>query len=173
MITLPNLLSILRIPLAFAFFSTDIYIRLYALAGAMLTDFFDGFLARRYNMCSRSGTSLDPITDKFFVCFLMAILFQENAMTLPQALSMLGRDFAVFFFGLYLILAGQWGRYRIRAILCGKIATALQLIILSALTLHYPVPGGFYILFVLLGFLSLVELYLSQDDLEGVVNEKK
>lgn len=161
MMTFPNFLSFLRIPLAFAFLQTNVTFRLLAILAAMITDFLDGFLARRYNMCSRVGTTLDPMSDKFFVFFAIAILFHEGELTLFSSLSMLCRDFAVIIFGLYLILTRQWDNYRFRAIWCGKIATALQLSVILALTLHYPVNEKVYSFFVLLGILALGELYLA------------
>lgn len=162
MITLPNFLSFLRIPLAFLFLEQELFFRVLALVGATITDFLDGFLARRYNMSSRVGTTLDPMTDKFFVIFALTVLFQEGQITLVNALSMLCRDLAVFIFGLYLILSRTWDNYQFRAIWCGKVATTLQLLVLLALTLNWPLPEGVYALFIFLGIAALGELYLSK-----------
>lgn len=160
--TFPNLLSFLRIPLALVFLQGDVSLRVAAILGAMLTDFLDGFLARRYQMCSRVGTTLDPMSDKFFVLLAITILFQEGQLTWIAAISMLCRDFAVTLFGLYLILTRQWDNYRFRAIWCGKITTTLQLGVMLALTLHFPVPNGVYAIFILLGILALGELYIDR-----------
>lgn len=160
MMTIPNFLSFLRIPLAFAFLQDDLLLRILALLGAAFSDFLDGFLARRYNMRSRIGTTLDPMSDKFFVIFVLAILFREERLNLWEAASMLCRDFAVTLFGLYLILAREWDGYCFRAIWCGKIATTCQFAVLLMLTLHYPLPSETYAIFILLGGLALVELYL-------------
>lgn len=161
MITFPNFLSFLRIPLALAFLQPHVEWRILAILGSMLTDFMDGFLARRYNMCSRVGTTLDPMSDKFFVFAAIAVLISEGQLTWIAAMSMICRDFAVILFGLYLILTRQWDNYRFRAIWCGKIATTLQLGVLLSLTMHYPVPNGIYTCFVVLGLLALGELYLK------------
>jgi phosphatidylglycerophosphate synthase len=162
MITFPNLLSFLRIPLALAFLQANVALRIIAILGSMLTDFLDGFLARRYNMCSRVGTTLDPMSDKFFVFAAITALFHEGQLSWVAAISMMGRDFAVILFGLYLILTRQWDDYQFRAIWCGKITTALQLSVLFALTLHLGVPDAIYACFVVLGLLALVELYLVE-----------
>lgn len=160
MMTLPNFLSLLRLPLAFLFLSQNLSLRAFALMGAMLTDFFDGYLARKYNMSSRVGTTLDPMTDKFFVIFVLIVLFSEDQITLMNVLSMLCRDVAVFLFGLYLILSRTWDNYRFKAIWCGKITTTLQLFVLLALTFHVVLPESIYSLFILLGIAALGELYL-------------
>lgn len=162
MMTLPNFLSLLRIPLAFVFLQENTYLRAAAIILAMLTDYLDGYLARRYNMCSRVGTTLDPMTDKFFVFFTLVIFIQEGRIELWQAVSMLCRDFAVITFGLYLVIARQWDNYQFRAIWCGKIATTLQLFVLLALTFNFAIPSIFYLCFYPLGLLALIELYFFE-----------
>lgn len=160
MLTIPNLLSFLRIPLAFLFLQGNLYLRLLALLSAAFSDFLDGFLARRYQMSSRIGTTLDPMSDKFFVMFVLSVLFFEEKLTFLEAICMLCRDFAVIFFGLYLILAREWDHYQFRAIWCGKVTTACQFAVLVTLTLDYKIPSSFYSIFIFLGALALIELYL-------------
>lgn len=156
--TLPNLLSFLRIPLAFVFLSTLPWLRMTAILLATLSDWMDGFLARRYRMCSKVGTTLDPMADKFFVFFALTIFFGEGKLTSWEVMAMLCRDAAVIFFGLYLILMRQWDHYTFRSIWCGKIATTLQLAILMALTAGIAVPSLTYLIFLPLGVLALFEL---------------
>lgn len=165
-LTLPNLLSILRLPLAFLFLQSNPYLRVLVVIAAMLTDFLDGFLARKYNLRSRVGTTLDPMTDKFFVIFVLGILYQEGQIALWEAASMLCRDLAVMLFGLYLVLVREWDDYQFRAIWCGKIATTLQFFVLIALALHYPVYQGIYLLFIVLGAMALFELYFTERKLK-------
>lgn len=160
MMTLPNFLSFLRIPLAFLFLEQDVYVRAFALLAAMATDFFDGFLARRYRSSSQVGATLDPITDKFFVTFVLAIFLFEGKLNLPEAAAMLSRDIAVFLFGFYLIFTRSWDTYKFHSIWCGKITTTLQLFVLFALTFNQTLPAPTFSIFILLGVLSFAELYL-------------
>jgi CDP-diacylglycerol--glycerol-3-phosphate 3-phosphatidyltransferase len=169
MMTFPNLLSFLRIPLAFLFLQQNVYLRAAALFAAMATDFFDGYLARRYNMCSRVGTTLDPMTDKFFVIFALTILFFEGQINAIEVTSMLCRDFAVILFGLYLIISRTWDNYQFRAIWCGKITTALQLLVLLALTFQIPIPSETYSVFIVLGIFALGELYLFNQTIRSTL----
>lgn len=161
MITLPNFLSFLRFPLALVFLQSNEALRLFGIGGAVLTDFFDGYLARRYKITSKEGTLLDPLSDKFFVLVALVVLMQEGLLNAWEALSLLSRDGALLLYGVYLVSSKQWSSYEFRAIWSGKVATTLQLLLLVALTLHYPVPETIYYLFVLLGFSALCELYLS------------
>ncbi len=171
MFTIPNLLSLLRIPLAFLFLKDDIYWRLTALVLAMLTDFFDGYLARRNNWQSRLGTLLDPLTDKFFVFMVLFALIDENRLSYWEAGAMLCRDLSVIVFGIYLALRGYLARYQFRAIWCGKVTTTLQFMVLLALTMGYEVSGVFYGSFIFLGILALAELYLSPHEITPKVSE--
>lgn len=163
--TIPNLLSITRIPLAFIFLNENLTLRLFALTIAMLTDFLDGYLARRNQWHSRLGTLLDPLTDKFFVFMVLFTLIGEHRLSLWEAGAMLCRDLSVIVFGVYLALRGYLARYQFRAIWCGKVTTTLQFMVLLALTLGYEVPSILYGSFIFLGILALAELYLSPHEI--------
>jgi len=81
-----NFLSGFRIFASFAIIGTlmsGMYITtLILFLIASLTDFFDGYLARKYNVCSKAGCILDSIADKFLVintlillCIMMPVWF--------------------------------------------------------------------------------------------------
>lgn len=161
MFSIPNIISFLRIPLAFVFLQTNPLYRFFAIAAAMTTDFLDGFLARRSRSASQIGSLLDPIADKFFVLFVLATFLRENRIELWQAGLMLCRDLAVVFYGLYLLVRKRLGQYKVRAIWCGKITTVMQLMVLIALTFEYDLPSNIYSGFLVLGIFSLGELYLA------------
>ncbi len=155
-----NILSALRLPLALAFLSENQTLRCLAIIAAMLTDCLDGYFARRFRNTSQLGAVLDPLTDKFFVVFLFITFILEGSLTPLQMLAMLGRDFAVLTFGIYLYLTGDWERYQFRAIWCGKVTTFFQFLVLMGLTLHYSIPAAIFPFFIMLGFFALIELYL-------------
>jgi len=76
MTTFINILTLSRIFLAAIIFllltSTDGYLMalvLFFLAG--ITDYFDGYLARKYNAVSELGEVLDPIADKILIVFVL------------------------------------------------------------------------------------------------------
>ncbi len=76
MITFINILTLSRIFLSAVIFlllmSPDAYLLallLFLIAGA--TDYFDGYLARKYNSVSQIGEILDPISDKILILFVL------------------------------------------------------------------------------------------------------
>jgi CDP-diacylglycerol--glycerol-3-phosphate 3-phosphatidyltransferase len=159
MMTLPNILSFLRFPLAFLFLQENIAYRVFGIVLAMMTDWLDGFLARRYSQTSNIGRLLDPMTDKFFVCFILIIFAREGQIKLWEALTFFTRDLSVLIFGSYLLLKDKLKTYTFRPFWSGKIITTLQLFLLLALTIKFIIPVEFFILMLFLGCFSLIELF--------------
>lgn len=163
---LPNCLSFLRFPLAFLFLSESTMLRCTALVLALTTDILDGYFARKYNVSSRLGTLLDPLSDKFFVMFILVVYLSEMRLSAWQAISLLSRDFAVILFGLSLIVTKKLSKYEFRAIWCGKITTCMQIVVLFGLACGFIFPFYIYGCFIFLGFLAFVELFLKHSDSE-------
>lgn len=154
-----NFLSFLRIPLAFVLMMDNTYYRFLAIALAMMTDGLDGYIARRYRMTSQVGVFLDPLTDKFFVLFAIAVFMHEGYLQLGEAIALVSRDVAVLLFGFYLKFKGTWTRFNVQSIWCGKITTFFQFLVLLTFTFHYHIPGYAFISFIVLGVMALCELY--------------
>ena len=163
MFTLPNILSFLRLPLAFLLLDESPMVRTVAIIGAGMTDFLDGRLARHFKQTSRFGTVLDPLTDKFFVMMALGIFIAEGRISFLEVGTMLSRDIAVGLFGLYLIITGNFGKYKIRSIWSGKVMTTLQFFVLLLLANQWVIPSPAYSAFLLLGIAALCELCLSKE----------
>jgi len=100
--------------------------------------------------------------DKFFVYFVLCILFLEGQVELWQALTMLSRDFALCIYGIYLTITNRWSLLEWKAIRWGKITTALQFLVLIGLTLKVNFPTYVYGAFVAFGVLAFLELLQSK-----------
>jgi CDP-diacylglycerol--glycerol-3-phosphate 3-phosphatidyltransferase len=119
---------------------------------ASLTDFFDGYLARRYGLITPLGKLLDPLADKLLVVSaLLMIAAGDRTPTIPAWLLVviIGRELAVT--GLRSIAANEG--IVLSAETTGKIKMILQTIGVHALILHYPYFG---ISFYAVGMLTLV-----------------
>ncbi|MCG3188897.1 MAG: CDP-diacylglycerol--glycerol-3-phosphate 3-phosphatidyltransferase [Burkholderiaceae bacterium] len=60
-----------------------------------LTDWLDGWLARKLNQVSSFGAFLDPVADKFLVCAALLILVEQERVNALVALVIIGREIAI------------------------------------------------------------------------------
>lgn len=107
MVSIPNILSIIRILLLFPviyFLSKDNNIAAFCLIIiGMLTDFFDGYCARRFKQISVTGKLLDPFADKIFIGVLALILVMERDLPLWFLFLLIIKDLLIFLFGFYVL----------------------------------------------------------------------
>lgn len=170
---LSNNLSLLRGPLAFLFLQENTNLRLLAILLAVLSDYLDGFLARWRGTSSHFGAILDPLMDRFFVFIAATILLYENQMTLFQVSSLISRDIFLFFLGSYISWNKCWNHYDYRATFFGKITTSLQFFTLLAICLQYPIKTIFYSFFIILGFLTTLEILKRKKPLQAPLDKKE
>jgi len=62
---------------------------------AALTDWFDGWLARRWNQTSAFGAFLDPVADKLMVCAALLVLLDLQRVDIFIALIIIGREITI------------------------------------------------------------------------------
>ena len=131
-LTLPNLLTLSRLPLAVLLFVC--IANAWWLAGllvfvlASLTDWADGFLARRLGQLSALGRSLDPLVDKVLVggAFIFLIPVKESELTPWMVTVVVGRELLIT--GLRGIMEAQGVKFG--ADMLGKIKMVLQCAVL-------------------------------------------
>jgi len=93
LMTWPNLISLIRVPLAAAFVASDsIPARVGVAVAAGLSDLADGWLARSKGWTSRSGELLDPLTDRLFVVAALGSFLVAGKLQLYELGVLLGRD---------------------------------------------------------------------------------
>ena len=161
MFTLSNVLSLVRGPLAFLFLINRMDVRAGVILAAILTDCIDGYLARRYKHTTKFGAILDPVMDKFFVFFVLSILFFEKTLHSWEVVAMLSRDMVLFIFSLYLLIRGEWKTYNYRSLVWGKVTTSLQFIVLFFLAFNIRFPVLLFALFFALGICVFIEVFFT------------
>ncbi|MGH7471642.1 MAG: CDP-alcohol phosphatidyltransferase family protein [Longimicrobiales bacterium] len=155
-LNLPNIISLVRLPLAVLFLMSHTPVvqgALIAAAGA--TDFVDGWLARRYQQRSRTGELLDPITDKFFVLTVLLTLYMRQQMRAWELPLLLLRD--LYNTAAYVLAKARGWPLRFRARMSGKVLTVLQIVTLLAYTVYPTVARA------LLALTVVVSLYAIYD----------
>jgi cardiolipin synthase (CMP-forming) len=125
----PNFLTALRIILAPVFMIlllNNKYVAAFVVVLiASITDFFDGQIARRFNMQTKLGRILDPIADKVLVfCAIVALLIKFN-FPLWIGLIILARDFIILLGGMIFFLRKKQ-EFLVPNIF-GKVSTMFQL----------------------------------------------
>jgi len=127
--TLPNLISTSRVALAFGFVvSSEATTRLALIGVASLTDFLDGWLARRTHSMSKLGALIDPVADRFFVVAVVGSYVVSGQLSAWQAVAILFRD-VMSIVGWFVARNVSWLRpIHFAARPLGKIVTGAQLI---------------------------------------------
>jgi CDP-diacylglycerol--glycerol-3-phosphate 3-phosphatidyltransferase len=91
-----------------------------------LTDWLDGYLARKLNQTSAFGAFLDPVADKFLVCASLLILLQQDRVDAFVALVIIGREIAISALREWMAHIGASRSVAVHML--GKLKTTVQLI---------------------------------------------
>src|SRR5690625_5018042 len=118
---------------------------------ASLTDWLDGYYARKYNLITNMGKFLDPLADKLLVSAAFILTVQMELAPAWIVIVIISREFAVT--GLRLVAAGEG--IVLAASSMGKLKTASQIIAIALLLFHnFP--------FVFVNFpLDMIMLYIA------------
>lgn len=137
---LPNILTLSRvimIPLMvigfywFGAIGSIIAAAMFAIAS--ITDWFDGYLARKWNQTTPLGAFLDPVADKLIVAVALVLLVEHFAtlwMTIPASI-IIGREIVISALREWMAELGK--RANIAVSYIGKVKTALQMIAITVL----------------------------------------
>ena len=133
--TIPTLLTwtrIVAIPLIVGVFYLGLEPRIQNLVATVmfvvfaLTDWLDGYLARKLNQTSSFGAFLDPVADKFLVCASLLVLVHLGRADVFVALIIIGREIAISALREWM---AQIGASRSVAVhMLGKLKTTVQMV---------------------------------------------
>ena len=168
----PNKLTVARmilVPFLVVFLLTgwggeaNRWICLAIFVAASVTDWFDGHLARKYNLITNFGKFMDPLADKLLVCSAMICMIELDKLPAWVVIIIIGREFIISGFRLIaaengiVIAANYWGKFK----------TVSQMIMIILLILDF---GGIFtvltqIFIWLSGALTIISLltYIMQN----------
>ena len=142
----PNKLTVVRmilVPFLVVFLLTgwggeaNRWICLAIFVAASVTDWFDGHLARKYNLITNFGKFMDPLADKLLVCSAMICMIEVDKLPAWVVIIIIGREFIISGFRLIaaengiVIAANYWGKFK----------TVSQMIMIILLMLYF---GGIF-----------------------------
>lgn len=160
--TFPMLLTLLRIaliPVLVLFFylpySWSSIAAAVVFIFAAITDWLDGYLARRMDLMTPFGAFLDPVADKLMVATALVLLVSRNPAVLftLSAAIIIGREIAISSLREWMAEMGKRGHVQVSGL--GKLKTGFQMTAISLLLFEQDLLG------LPILFIGLVLLYLS------------
>ena len=155
LLSLPNLLTYMRIMLipllVLAYYLPHRHAHVLAMSIfilAALTDWLDGYLARKLDQMSRFGAFLDPVADKLMIAAALVLLVSDenvHAQVLDTrlfsivVLVIIGREIAVSALREWMAQAGK--RSSVAVSIIGKLKTVSQMVAIPFLLLDQPILG--------------------------------
>jgi CDP-diacylglycerol--glycerol-3-phosphate 3-phosphatidyltransferase len=167
-LTIPTVLTlgrIVSIPVLVVVFYLPYHWTHFAAAGVFalgaITDWLDGWIARRYGMYSRFGAFLDPVADKLAVTVALVLIVQRHPsmwMALLAAV-IIGREITISALREWMAEIGQRARVKVAGL--GKVKTILQMVALVMLLFEEPLWGLpiFNLGAILLGIAAVLTLW--------------
>ena len=162
----PNKLTVTRmimVPFLVVFLLTgwggdaNRYISLIIFVAASITDWFDGYLARKNHLVTNFGKFMDPLADKLLVCSAMICMIELGRLPAWFVIIIIGREFIISGFRLIaaengiVIAANYWGKFK----------TVSQMIMIILLILHFDDISVFAVLEQIFIWISLALTVIS------------
>ena len=122
---------------------------------AAVTDWLDGYLARKMGLETKFGAFLDPVADKIMVAFILVLLVEAEAsiwMTIPAAI-IIGREITISSLREWMAEIGQRATVKVSQI--GKWKTSAQMLAIACLLYGEAIFGLSMQLF------GLIMLYIA------------
>ena len=148
MFNLPNILSLLRIALipilmgcyllpieSASLWATIIFVI------AALTDWFDGYLARKWKQTSSFGAFIDPVADKLIVVIALILILYKTSewYVLIPVVIIISREIAISALREWMAEIGE--RNAVKVSFVGKLKTTFQMFSIACLIFHNPLFG--------------------------------
>lgn len=138
-VAIPLLIAVYYLPTAWATpYERDLAATILFCAAA-LTDWADGYLARRLNQTSAFGAFLDPVADKLMVAAALIVLVQLGRTDAIVAMIIIGREITISALREWMAKIGA--SKSVAVSMLGKIKTTAQMLALPMLLYYAPLAG--------------------------------
>lgn len=124
---------------------------------ASITDFLDGYIARKYNLVTNLGKLIDPLADKILVTSALLILIKIDRIDIFSTLVIISREYTI---SIIRAIAASEGVV-IAASNSGKIKTVLQIFSILLLLYNINIAIFIYYLSVFITVISGIEYVLA------------
>jgi len=125
-VAIPLFVAVLYVPEDWIAEKTRNVISMWIFIGAAVTDWLDGYLARRWNQTTSFGAFLDPVADKLMVAAALIVLTEFGRIYAIVALIIIGREITISALREWMAQIGQSKSVAVN--MAGKLKTIAQLV---------------------------------------------
>jgi CDP-diacylglycerol--glycerol-3-phosphate 3-phosphatidyltransferase/cardiolipin synthase len=136
-LTIPLVVGVFYVPEAWLSIWHQNLIATVLFIAAAITDWLDGYLARRWNQTSAFGAFLDPVADKLMIAAALIVLVGFDRVEAYIAVVIIGREIAISAMREWMAKIGQSKSVAVNFL--GKIKTISQMIAVPMLLYHEPI----------------------------------
>ena len=159
-VAIPLFVAVLYVPEDWIAEKTRNVISMWIFIGAAVTDWLDGYLARKWNQTTSFGAFLDPVADKLMVAAALIVLTEFGRIYAIVALIIIGREITISALREWM---AQVGRSKSVAVnMAGKVKTVAQLVAIPFLLFDDVLFGLFHtrpVGHVMIGMAALITLW--------------
>ena len=141
-VAIPLFVAVLYVPEDWIAEKTRNVISMWIFIGAAVTDWLDGYLARRWNQTTSFGAFLDPVADKLMVTAALIVLTEKGLVNPFAALIIIGREITISALREWMAQIGQSKSVAVNIL--GKVKTVSQIIAIPFMLFNGVLFGWFH-----------------------------
>ena len=141
-VAIPVFVAVLYVPEDWIGEKTRNVISMWIFIGAAVTDWLDGYLARKWNQTTSFGAFLDPVADKLMVAAALIVLTEFGRIYAIVALVIIGREITISALREWMAQIGQSKSVAVN--MAGKLKTVAQLVAIPFLLYDDTLFGFFH-----------------------------
>jgi cardiolipin synthase (CMP-forming) len=141
-VAIPAFVAVLYLPEDLIAERTQNVISMWIFIGAAVTDWLDGYLARKWNQTTSFGAFLDPVADKLMVAAALIVLTEKGIVDPFASLIIIGREITISALREWMAQIGQSRSVAVNIL--GKVKTVGQLVAIPFLLYNGVLFGLFH-----------------------------